>query len=195
MIRLILFILLISTKLYASPEFAKFYFSIDTTMEPSVVIDGQPVQLNTLDQACRDYYVEYVLINSRISRRLYIACIDDKDNLDSFITALAPVNPEMFGSFKFDGIQLGRTKQIKTPAVYDEDGNETKPATYETVGTAYHKFEKAKYIELMPDIKSYDEDGNETSSTRPIVEKCLVNFAGWVNDQYSDIAVEAKIIK
>jgi len=181
--KLIVFLILIPS--IANAEFAKFYFSVDSEQTKK--------QTTVFNDACQNFYVEYVLINTRITKRFYMACIDEKANLDSFILAIASLNPEMLGAFKFNGLQLGRTKQLKTPAVTDKDGKITTPATYQTIGVSKHPFQKTKYISLMRNKKTFDGDGNVLTSTRPVKEKETHNFAGWAKAEIiTGVSIEAE---
>ena len=157
---------------FASAEYVKFYFEIN-----------KPIGAKEFAEVARKYQVDYIEVNQRNNKYLYIGVIPEPDDIEKFTEELSDKKPKILGSFKFNGLQYGKSKKI-TPAEYDKDGKITKPEVIEKIGTAKHKFEKVSYINMMRDVKTFDGDGVELTSTRPVKEKMTHNILGWGTDDY-----------
>ena len=156
----------------------KFYFSTDSTVKE-------------LADITHKNNVEYVKINTRLSKNLYLACTNSPDGVSAFINDLAEFHGELLGSFNFDGTQYGKSKKI-TNAEYNKDGKTIRTEKVNTIGAAVHDFKKTKYIDLMRDKKTHNSEGVELTSVRPTVEKETHNFFGWGGAEFPTVAEKSK---
>ena len=154
------------TPLCAQP--IKFYFAVDQTADKVKIKEW-----------FHKYDVEYYIINKRGGFIFATALIKDHNELPNLKKVFEVEGFIILAAFKQDGAQVGRTKIVKTPAVYDKDGSLVSPAIYEYVGKISYPINTIGFLQLMRDVKTYDVDGNELSSIRPTEVRETHNFAGW----------------
>ena len=161
MIKKIILILLISLPCFAE-EIVKIKFSTTKPISQEVV---------------QQHNLQYGEINQRAGKYLYWGVLDEKD-----ITELGK-EVKIICAHNKKGFQVGRTKILSAPATYDKDGIKLTDDVYTETGTVKHTFDKAEYLSLMRDIKTYSPECVELTSERPTEVKETHNIFGWERAQ------------